>query len=169
MRSKITILLLLASLAVYSQDYKTSIGLRGGWNSGITFKHFIKESKALEIIFSTRLGYYRGYQITGLYEIHKAAFTASETEGFFWFYGFGAHFGTGYRYKVWKATGSWTGYYEDKVYSVFGIDGIFGLEYKIPEIPLTVGVDVKPFIEFATEQGIPLSIWDGALTVRFTL
>lgn len=43
-----------------AQEYKTGIGLRGGWIGGLTVKHFIKEGKALEGIFSSGWGY-RGY------------------------------------------------------------------------------------------------------------
>ncbi len=126
--------------SIFSQDYKTGIGLRGGWTSGITAKHFIKEGKAIEGILSS--GYmYRGWQITGLYEIHKPAFAKDDVEGLFWLYGGGAHFGGGYRY--------------DHNYVSIGVDLIFGIEYKIPDIPFTVGADVKPFFDFITDRDRP--------------
>jgi len=154
--------------ASYSQDYKTGIGLRGGWLGGITIKHFIKEGKALEGIFSSGWGW-RGYQITGLYEVHKGAFTADEVEGFFWFYGFGAHFGGGYKYKEWVVTGTWTGYEKVHNYYSLGIDGIFGLEYQIAELPVTLSLDLKPFIEFSSVhyKGMPIRFWNGGFSIRY--
>lgn len=169
MKKYYVLLFLISSLVLNelsAQDYKTGIGLRGGWIGGLTVKHFIKEGKALEGIFSSGWGY-RGYQITGLYEVHKAAFTKDEVKGFFWFYGAGAHFGGGYKYKEWHPTGSWTGYYTDHRYSTFGIDGIFGLEYKIEEIPITLSLDIKPFIEFSNYSNYPFRFWDGAFSIRF--
>src|ERR1017187_6087280 len=114
-----------------AQDYNTGVGLRGGWTSGITAKHFISDGRAIEGIFSSGWGW-RGFQITGLYEFHKAAFTKYDMEGFYWFYGGGAHFGGGYGYDYWHQTGPGylNGYYETRHYVTFGIDGIFGLEYR---------------------------------------
>lgn len=152
----------------FSQDYKTGIGLRGGWTSGLTIKHFISEGKAIEGILSS--GYrYNGWQITGLFEIHKAAFTKDEVEGFFWFYGGGAHFGGGYRYDHWHNDKYyWNGgYYHDHNYVSLGIDLIFGIEYKIEEIPITLGADIKPFFDFVTDRDAGFGFWDGAFSVRY--
>ena len=33
----------------------------------------------------------------------------------------------------------------------FGVDGIFGLEYKIPEIPFALSLGFKPFLEIDTD------------------
>ncbi len=173
-------LLTVIALPSYSQEkkdaegYKTGIGLRGGWLGGLTAKHFIKEGRAIEGIFSSGWGW-RGYQITALYEIHKAAFTKDDVKGFSWFYGGGIHFG-GYRYREpfleWHPTagntGYYTTYYKNRNYSAFGIDGIFGLEYKIEEVPFTIGLDIKPFIEFTTYDAYPMRFWDGAFTIRYT-
>lgn len=152
----------------FSQDYKTGIGLRGGWTTGLTGKFFIKEGKAIEGILSSGYAYRGGWQLTGLYEVHKPAFTKDDLEGFFWFYGGGIHFSSGHRYRYWyPGPGYGNGYYETRYYSTFGIDGIFGLEYKISEVPITIGLDVKPFIEFATYNDYPFNFWDAAFTIRF--
>ena len=153
-----------------AQEYKAGIGLRGGWSSGITGKYFIKDSRAVEVILSS--GYrYRGFQITGLYEIHKPAFAKNNVEGLFWFFGGGAHFGGGYRYEHWHNNGGGPlgggGYYHEHDYVAFGIDGIFGIEFKIPDLPVTVGADVKPFFDFVTDRDAPYGFWDSALSVRY--
>lgn len=72
------------------EGYKFSIGLRGGFESGLTLKYFLQENKALEGILSTHWGY-SSKKITGLYEIHNAF---PEVKGLDWFYGVGAHIGT---------------------------------------------------------------------------
>jgi hypothetical protein len=150
----------------FSQDYKTGIGLRGGWTSGLTVKTFLKESKALEFILSNGWRY-RGWQITGLYEVHKPAFAKDDVEGLFWLYGAGLHFGGGYSWSHWH--GGVNGYWHEHHYSAFGIDGILGIEYKIPDIPFTVGADIKPFLDFVTDRDNPygFGFWDGALSIRF--
>ena len=154
----------------FSQDYKTSIGLRGGWTSGITAKHFISDGRAIEGIFSSGWRRWHGYQITGLYEIHKPGFVKDGAEGFYWFYGGGAHFAGGYIYEKWynqPGQGYLNGHTEIYHYSALGIDGIFGLEYKIADLPITLGVDVKPFFEIATVRGAPFGFWDSAFTIRY--
>ena len=165
------LLLLAITNTTFSQDYKTGIGLRGGWTSGLTAKHFIKEDAAIEGIFSSGWRRWTGYQITVLYEKHKAAFTSNDDiKGFFWFYGAGVHFATGYTYEKWydkPGYGYLGGYHETYHYSAFGIDGIFGLEYKIEEVPITVGIDVKPFIEIPTISGPSFGFWDMGLSIRY--
>ena len=156
-----------APINLFSQEYKTGMGLRGGWTSGLTFKQFIKEDRAIELIFSSGWRRWQGYQITALYEVHKGAFTKDEVKGFFWFYGGGAHFGGGYKYEHWHPTGTWTGYWHKHGYNSFGVDLVFGLEYKIEEVPITLGVDVKPFFEFATDPEASFGFWDSALSIRF--
>jgi hypothetical protein len=167
--------IILAATPLFSQNYKTGIGLRGGWISGITFKHFVKESRAVEMILSPGYGwgrYYDGFQVIGLYELHKQAF---DVDGLFWLYGGGIHISQGHYEKVeksyWVSTGPGnSGYwvYDTKRYSYFGfgIDGIFGIEYKISEIPITLGFDVKPFIEIGNNNFSWL-YWDSALSIRF--
>lgn len=67
----------------HAQDYNTGIGLRGGFDNGITIKHFISEKAAFEGIISSR---WRGLEITGLYELHGRAF---DTDRLNWYAGFG--------------------------------------------------------------------------------
>jgi len=61
------LLALFAFLNGNTQDYKTGIGLRGGFASGITIKHFVSSKAAFEAIIASR---WRGLEVTGLYEIH---------------------------------------------------------------------------------------------------
>lgn len=136
-------------------SYSTGIGLRAGYHPGITLKHFISSGNAIEGIMQFR---YRGMSITGLYEMHKMAFDEPQ---FRWFYGLGGHIGF---YGRPGYVGFKNGYrYDDQRVSI-GIDGILGLEYAIQEIPFTVGLDVKPYLDIY----YPGFGWvDGALTVRY--
>ncbi len=148
---------------LFSQEYKTSLGFRGGFTTGLTFKHFIKDGAALEAILSTGWRSFGGYQLTGLYEIHKEAFVKNDMKGMFWFYGGGGHVATGYR--VWHHKTNYTG--DWVYYNAFGIDGIFGMEYKIEDVPITLSVDVKPFFEIATSPDAPFGFWDMGFSIRY--
>ncbi|MFP4691969.1 MAG: hypothetical protein ACLFMU_08680 [Bacteroidales bacterium] len=147
----VVISLCFASISV-AQDYSTGIGVRGGLSSGLTIKHFIGEKAAFEGILSSR---WRGFGVTGLYEIHNQAF---DEEGFKWYYGFGGHIGFyDGDYAGWGDAGT--------TYSVIGVDGILGLEYSFTEIPFNVSIDWKPAFNLYGHSGF----WgdNGALSVRY--
>ncbi len=146
---------------VHAQDYKNGIGIRGGNNSGITFKHFIKETAAIEAIVNP---YQHGLNLTLLYEKHAYAF---KTKEFRWFYGLGGHVGVynGYYYGTRFYNNQYDPYYNyNRNYVTLGIDGIIGLEYKITEIPFTIGIDFKPYVDilYFSENYL-----DAALSVRY--
>lgn len=148
--------------------YNTGIGIRfGGWESGLTVKHFIKSNAAIEGILSSGW-HYRGTRITGLYEIQKSI---SGAPGLYWFYGVGAHIGF-YNESYWYSGDCKDGRYEyqgrwykcDGTRATIGIDGIIGLEYHFSEIPFTIGLDLKPSIGLIGWGG---RYGDSAFTVRY--
>lgn len=150
--------------------YTTAIGLRGGFTSGITFKHFIKSNAALEFIIGSR---WRGFSISGLYELHKGnAFGISELT---WEYGIGARVGFyNGRYYYNYSPGNCkdpnnpkcNGYWENRTLTAIGIIGIGGLEYKFNEIPITISLDLMPYFYFNHWGG---NFIDGSLAVRYIL
>lgn len=146
--------------------YNTGIGIRfGGWESGLTVKHFIKSNAAIEGILSSGWQY-GGTRLTALYEVQK-----SLGSGLYWFWGVGGHIGL-YNERYWykgdcKNGGYWfkgRWYDCDGPRTTLGIDGILGLEYHFREIPFTIGVDIKPSIDI---MGWGRHYGDGAFTVRY--
>jgi hypothetical protein len=149
-----TFILLGGFVHVNAQSYDQALGLRGGTTNGITYKHFLSEQDAAELIAGFQDN---GLRITGLYERHVSAF---DEEGFYWYYGAGGHLGfydNDYDppYRDGDRDGG----------TAIGLDGIAGLEYRIPEIPLTISADVKPFLEFTETD---LYLWDTGLSLRYT-
>ncbi len=138
----------LFAFSVYSQDYKTSLGLRAGWPYGLTIKHFTSRSNAIEGILASS---YSGFVVTGLFE--NEHWTGS-FPNFNWFWGVGAHIGFWDHNPYVNTTGS-----------VVGIDGILGLEYTFDEIPLNLSADLLPSINILGSTG-----WGGigaALSIRY--
>ena len=146
-----------ANFGSTSGTYSTAIGLRGGHTSGLTIKHFVGSSFAIEGI----LGLWRnGLSATVLAEKHVAAFGVN---GMNWYYGGGGHV-TVHNNDYFR------NYYGRKVYYTngqvgIGVDGILGLEYKIPAIPFAISLDVKPFIEVNSGGGVG-GAFDGALGIK---
>jgi len=150
MRKLILIVILVVSMVTlaWAQDYKTGIGLRGGFSSGLTLKHFVGKKSAFEGIAAINFGLTTGYELTGLYEIHGLAFQVERLNLYF---GAGAHIGT----------------YDDsnsKGINI-GVDGILGIEYNFNEVPINIGFDWKPMYHIVGLTGFAPE--GGALSIRY--
>lgn len=147
-------LIMLMSASVWAQDYNTALGVRGGMFSGLSLKHFVSGTDAFEGAVAT---HYRGFLIMGMYQKHARAFDAP---GLNWYYGGGAH--TGFyekRYTPWFSSS------HSGSISTFGIVGAVGIEYKIDDIPVTIGADITPALNLIGHTGL----WLGSgLTLRYT-
>lgn len=134
-----------------AQDYRTAIGLRVGYPAnGVTIKHFLNPSNAVEGILATSHG---GFVVTALYENEH---WTGEYPGLNWFWGFGAHIG------FWDSNP-----YIDNVdvSTVLGADFILGLEYTFDEIPLNLSIDLLPSVNLLGYSG-----WGGihgGLSIRY--
>ncbi|MDZ7738804.1 MAG: hypothetical protein U5K32_07020 [Bacteroidales bacterium] len=133
-----------------AQDYRTGVGLRAGFPYGLSVKHFLNETNALEGILASSWG---GFVVTGLYENEH---WTGEYPGLNWFWGFGAHIG------FWDNNN----YINDiNVGTVLGADFITGLEYTFDEIPLNLSLDVMPSVNLIGYTG-----WGGiygGLSIRY--
>lgn len=135
---------------LHAQNFNTGIGLRGGTANGLTIKHYVSSSTAIEAIVATR---WRGVLITGLVEIDNEF----NTPGLNWFYGVGAHIG------FWDNTSWWV---ENETTSpVIGADAILGIEYTFEDIPISLTLDWKPAINLIGFTGA----WadSGAFSIRY--
>lgn len=130
---------------VSKQDYNNAIGIKVWDGIGVTFKHFLSDKAAFEGIafFSNK-----GARTTGLYEFH---FPLGGEPGLRWFVGPGAHLGF---YNNTNGNGLFP-----------GLDGIIGIEYTFPKIPLNASIDWQPTVEFGNDRGFYGS-W-GGLAIRY--
>ena len=142
---------LISQLAL-AQNYKTTIGIKGGFPAygSLNLKHD----------FGKALGEFRlggsgsSFMLQGLYEQNYDL-----QDGIQWYYGLGA------------TIGSWNGngyQFNNSYYSGFymSIDGVLGLEYSIPDLPINVALDAGPSFQLAplTRLG-----FGGALAIRYIL
>jgi hypothetical protein len=153
MRKRIIIFLMVMSIVAMAngQEYKTGIGIRAGFSSGLTIKHFENHKAAFEGLLTTR---WQGFDITGLYEIHNQAF---DVEHLNWYYGGGAHIGFyNGNFVSWGTNCT--------AYTVVGIDGILGIEYTFNDLPINIGLDWKPVLNLIGYAGL----WsEGGISVRY--
>lgn len=139
-------------------NYNTAVGLRlGGYENGINLKHFIASDTALEGILGFRPGV---FVLTGFYQKHAIAFAEPSLN---WFYGAGAHIGGISGNRVYKSYGN-NRYYGDSGILI-GADGILGLEWQVPELPISTALDLHPRLELARGPFLDL---EAALSIRYT-
>lgn len=156
MKKTILFVLLFSLSGVVMAQYDFAIGIRSGGTSGLTLKKNY-ETHAIEGI----IGFWNdGLSITGLWEKNVMAF---DEPGLNWIYGVGGHVAF-YGDEFDRRSGpSWYKHPRDPDDGDFGfgIDGIIGLEYKIPDVPIAIGIDLKPYLEIITDGGAVFSIDPG--------
>lgn len=140
-----------------------SLGVRIGGTSGITGKYFYKNNTAVEGIIG---GFGNGFSITGLLERQLPIYDAP---GLYVYYGGGAHVafynGRGRYYSHFGREVD----YRDSNDVGFGINGIVGLEYRLPDnIPIAFSLDLKPFVEIGSGGYVSVAP-DPSLGVKFLI
>ena len=153
--------ILISAAPLLAQTYKNAIGVRMGGTSGFTFKHFYAGQMAME----GQIGFFgNGASVTGLLMGHGSAFS---TPGLRYYAGGGAHlaFYNGRTYSAWR--GRDIQYYDSDAIAV-GVNGILGLEYVLPDVPIGFSMDIKPFIEFGPGGHVGFSP-DPSVGVKFII
>lgn len=118
-----------------------ALGIRAIGTTGITYKHFNARGNAFEAI----LGFgYNSFSITGLSEKYASPF---DTDIVDMYYGFGGHVVFQSDSNLGVDRNRFDN--DDDEFGV-GVDFILGLEMMIPDTPLALSLDIKPFFEVAT-------------------
>lgn len=132
-----------------SSNYKTAIGMKF-YPGAVSFKQALRDTKCLEV----NVYFWKGIRVTGLYELH---FDIRGVKGLRWYVGAGGHLAM-YSEDINET-------YAGKNY--IGIDGVLGLDYKVPGAPLNLSLDWQPSIELNSPIGFEGGY--GGLSVRYTL
>ena len=128
----------------FAQDaYGSSIGIRGGTPTGVSYKHFLEFAGAIEGIVGYNFTNGRVFTVTGLYE---------------------HHFFINYNLNFYAGGGLTLGFSGDEFRLI--LDAIGGIEYVFPRFPMSFSLDYKPaFSALNTE----LYFNEFALTIRYIL
>lgn len=146
--------------------YSQSAGIRLGQTSAMTFKKFVIDEEALEISLSGRKD---GLQMTAMYIFHLPM-EFSFNENFYAYYGLGGHFGFEKFSRLDKTLTSIdppTFVFEDRSYYTMGADAIIGLEYRWLSVPVTIGFDIKPYINFVGLRYLRNHFWDSGISFKY--
>lgn len=118
-----------------------ALGIRAIGTTGITYKHFNGKGNAFEAI----LGFgYNSFSITGLAEKYASPFNSDYID---LYYGFGGHMVLQSDSNLGVDRNRFDN--EDDAFGL-GVDFILGIEMIIPQTPLALSLDIKPFFEVAT-------------------
>lgn len=144
-------------------SYKNAIGLRAGETSGLTYKHKFGNNTAFEAILGT---FPYAFSLTGLFE----KYVPTGVNGLQMYFGGGGHVASqlvnSYGYYRYTENGRYY-YYRSYSYGpAFGVDGIVGIEYKIPRAPVAFSFDLKPNFEVVPGLNVYGGI-DPGLGVKF--
>jgi hypothetical protein len=124
-------------------NYKTAVGLKF-FPLGVSGKTFTNRKNAVEL-----LGYfYDGFRLTALYEYYV---TLNEEGNLKFYFGGGGHLGFANK--------------ENGGNAKLGLDGIVGLDYKLPTAPINISLDWQPSIGFGDNSSF-IGNW-GGVGVRF--
>jgi hypothetical protein len=162
----IIMIIITFSGSLLSQSFERQLGIKLGTTSGITGKVVKDKKSAIEGTLGFRKG---GVQLYTLIEAYKPLGKNSERNWYMYFGG-GAHVGyiNGYnRIRRWSNT---TGYYWEEERAsgpVFGIDGVVGVEFNFPLIPLVMFVEFKPLVELQSFKKLRSNFWNTGIGIVY--
>ena len=110
--------LMVATLSVSAQNYNWAVGVRGGALSGLTAKKNLG-GNAIEAGLSLDAHF---FNVDATYQWQQPVIA----DGFHLYYGVGAYVGFAEKYVG------------------LGAEGVVGLEYQIPNVPLALSLDYRP-------------------------
>ncbi len=163
-----SILFIFLFATTQAQDYRNAAGLRFGKTDGLNYKRFLTENGAIELLLGFG-GYDNGMQIYTTYQWHYQI-PAEFTDNLFIYYGVGGHVGyiNPYKERRYYSNDSTIVIENEKNTSyTIGIDGVLGLEYRIYTIPMTVGMELKPYFEYYGLRYAQFKFWDFGFTVKY--
>ena len=123
----------------HAQQLDHAIGLRLGYPVSVSYKKFLNESNAIEVMAGTRgqsvAGFgYRWFNVAAAYQVHKPL-NIENVEGLTWY------FGAGVSVYFWNFD---DGFLDEGSSSSFGIQGYLGLNYNFANTPINLTVDWVP-------------------------
>lgn len=126
---------------------QNAVGARFGTASGINYRFTLAPDRAVEGILSVQSNSTSSrFRLVGLYEYYKPL-----AHNFSWYYGFGGSIGS-YTYKAY--TDPQGNHHNSQGELALSIDGILGVAYDIPDSPIALSLDIKPYFDFIQESSI---------------
>ena len=157
----ILILLLAGTLNLNAQDFRQAIGLRGGLTPGFEYRFYTDETNSYKFLLSSRDN---GIQLHGIKEFHQFGLF-SFTDQLVFIYGLGIH--AGYVQFTTERFYYTTHYYERTAAIIAGLDALAGVEYNFLKVPVSVGIEAKPYFDLFGRHVFHIQPFDFAFTIKY--
>jgi hypothetical protein len=140
-------------------------GMRLGYSSGIFYQVSSEEGNA-EVGYNGMLSWRNhGAQLTGLKIIYETTLDGISPDLYF-AWGYGGHIGFIYSDHV-KFMGEDYYFSSERFCPLIGGDGWVAAEYRVHDIPLSISLNVKPFIELTVPSFLRVVPWDFAVSISY--
>ena len=160
-----TIVLLVSMYNAQGQLSTRQAGFRAGYTSGL-FYQVTREEGYAEVGYNMLLSFRDdGVQFTGLRVVYERSLD-NISPNLFFSWGYGGHVGFTYSDKV-TFMGEDYYFHDQRFMPLFGIDGWAATEYRIHDIPLTVSLNIKPYVEIVIPAFVRVVPWDFAISVAY--
>lgn len=155
------IILFLPGLLAEAQGFRNAIGIRGGLSSGFEYRFYTDDSNSYKFLLSTRN---HGVQLNALREFHRYDLFDFSHQ-LVLFYGAGLHAG----FESWDELhfNNNNRWYDSRTAFIAGLDGLVGVEYVFYEVPVSVGLEVKPFFDVFGKNTFRVQPFDFGFTVKY--
>jgi len=169
MKNKITLalIIILGSTTISSGQY---LNRQAGLRSGVTGGLFIQYS---ESVGNAETGLYgllsfreNGLQVTGLRIFYETSLSEVSPDLYFT-WGYGGHAGFVITNRL-TFLGERYYFRGDRFCPLIGIDAWAGLEYRFTTIPLSLGLNIKPYIELTFPSFVSIVPVDMGISVAYT-
>lgn len=161
MKKFIFLTILFFPAIAFAQMFDNAFGIRAGQTPGIEYRFYTNDANSYKFLLGTRDD---GLQFHAFKEFHKYdLFTF--TDQLIFFYGVGIHVG----YEQWDkhyVNGN-VQWYEEESAFLTGLDGLVGLEYLFYEVPISLGLEVKPYFDILGRDAFRFEPFDFAFTIKY--
>ena len=159
------ILLIITAKNLNAQVVENHIGVRGGIHSGIYFQNLLTAGNAERSFYAMLSANTNSVRLTIMrlsYEMTLSEFS----DNLFVVWGYGAHAGFNVSDHTYFLGRKYQFEYE-RFRPVAGIDALAGIEYRFIGIPMTIGLNVKPFVEIMVPGFVSIKPGDIGLSFAY--
>lgn len=148
-----------------AQEVRKQAGVRTGIRGGLFFQITTGSGNA-EIGYNAMLGFNNnGIQVTGLRIVYETALTNISPDLYF-SWGYGGHAGFIVTDHI-SYFGERYNFSNDRFCPVFGADGWAAAEYRFREVPVIIGLNIKPYVELTIPAFVKLMPGDIGISVSY--
>lgn len=157
----IATILLLFTAPVFAQDFKQAVGVRAGLTSGFEYRVYSNELNSYKFLIGSRE---RGVIAHAIREFHRYELF-DFTDQLNVVFGAGLHVG----YERWdqQYVTYNSVYYQTRTAFIAGLDGLAGLEYMFREVPVSLGIEAKPYFDLFGRTMFDIQVFDFAFTAKY--